>query len=293
MPAYFPAGRRARLAPGNLSGGSQRVQPATWTVFTRCNFGLLAPAAKQAHLFEPLQRAVERAVCGEEAPIRVVRDLFRQFVAMEFLDAAAPQQRRAGANRLLEGQQRSRLPSHRDNYRQIYAYYVKLSKRPAAADIPNVVRPRVALLALALTSGACVDAEPTACDGFADRKLAIGAQEYRACATEIMDALDALEKPLRAIVANKASSDQRDECRRAYEKLRLRIRRTGIEDDYRSMRPGTVIVKWSNGSVSSFNSAAFQALVQYGAVRAYPNSDNFAQGVRAHEEARRHYRAIR
>jgi hypothetical protein len=148
-------------------------------------------------------------------------------------------------------------------------------------------------IALALAGSACVDSEPTACDGFADRKLAINAAEYRGCAGEIMDALDAIEKPLRAIVAGKASADERDASRRAYEKLRWRIRRTGIEDDYRSMRPGTVIVKWSDRSVSAFNSAAFTASVQYGAVLAYPSADNFAQGVRAHEEARRYYRAIR
>jgi hypothetical protein len=152
---------------------------------------------------------------------------------------------------------------------------------------------RYALLALSVAAAACVDAEPTACDGFADRKLAINAAEYRACAGEILDALDATEKPLRVIVAGKASRDDRDTGRRAYEKLRLRIRRTGIEDDYRSMRPGSTIVKWSDGSVDAFNHMAFEALVQYGAVLAYPSADNFAQGVRAHEEARRRYRAIR
>ena len=152
---------------------------------------------------------------------------------------------------------------------------------------------RCVLGLVVLAGAACVGSEPTACDGFADRKLAINAAEYRACAGEIMGALDAAEKPLRAIVAGKAASDERDACRRAYEKLRLRIRRTGIENDYRSIRPGTVILKWSDGNVSAFNSAAVTAWVQYGAVLAYPNADNFAQGVRAHEEARRYYRAIR
>ena len=156
-----------------------------------------------------------------------------------------------------------------------------------------MLNPRFAIVVLVLAAAACAGAEPTACDSFADRKLAINAAEYRACAAEIMAALDATEKPLRAIVAGKADAGDRDVCRRAYEKLRLRIRRTGIEDDYRSMRPGTVIVKWSDASVSAFNSAAVTAWVQYGAVLAYPNADNFAQGVRAHEEARRYYRAIR
>lgn len=154
-------------------------------------------------------------------------------------------------------------------------------------------RRHLAILPLLLVAGACGDAGPTACDGFADRALAISAAEYRGCAGEILDALDALEQPLRAIVADTADDDQRDAASHAYEQLRTRIRRTGIESDYRSMRPGTTIVKWPNGPVSAFNSAAFTASVQYAAVRAYPNKDNLAQGVRAHEEARRHYRAMR
>jgi len=135
--------------------------------------------------------------------------------------------------------------------------------------------------------------ETTACDGFADRKLAISAAEYRGCAGEILAALDAIEPPLRVLVSNTASNDQRDASREAYGKLKTRIRRTGIEADYRSMRPGTVIIKWPDGPVSAFNSAAFTAMVQYGAVLSYPNADNFGQGVRAHEDARRYYRALR
>lgn len=135
-------------------------------------------------------------------------------------------------------------------------------------------------------------AEPTACDGFADRKLAITAAEYRGCASEILDALDAIEPPLRAIVAGTATGDQHDASRRAYHKLRTRIRRTGIEADYLSMRPGTVIIKWADGSVSAFNHAAFTAWVQYGAVLAFPSADNFGQGVRAHDDARRYYRSM-
>jgi hypothetical protein len=140
---------------------------------------------------------------------------------------------------------------------------------------------------------ACGAGEPTACDGFEDRKLAISAAEYRACAGEILDSLDAIEPPLRAIVAGRASDEERDAARQAYGKLRTRIRRTGIEADYGSMNPGTVIIKWPAGPVSSFNSAAVTAKVQYAAVLSYPNADNFGQGLRAHEDARRYYRAIR
>jgi hypothetical protein len=148
------------------------------------------------------------------------------------------------------------------------------------------------LLVLLLVSG-CSTGEPTACDGFADRKLAITGAEYRACAGEILAALDAIEPPLRAIVSERVKGDERDAARQAYSKLRTLIRRTGIEADYRSMRPGTVIIKWPDGPVSAFNQAAFTATVQYMAVLSYPNSDNFGQGVRAHDEARRYYNRIR
>jgi hypothetical protein len=153
----------------------------------------------------------------------------------------------------------------------------------------TIVR-RLLIIASLLPGASACAGEPTACDGFADRSLAITPAEYRACAGEILAALDETERPLRAIVTDKASGEERDAARRGYQKLRTRIRRTGIEADYRSTRPGTDIIKWPSGPVSAFNSAAFHASVQYGAVLAYPNADNFGQGVRAHEEARRFYR---
>lgn len=156
----------------------------------------------------------------------------------------------------------------------------------------TMLRRHAALAAFLLATSAC-GGEPTACDGFDERTLGITASEYRACAGEILVALDEIEAPLRAIVAGTATDDQRSAARGAYRKLRTRIQRTGIEADYRSMQPGTAIVKWPSGAVSDFNSAAFTASVQYGAVLAYPSADNFGQGVRAHEQARRYHRAMR
>ena len=151
----------------------------------------------------------------------------------------------------------------------------------------------IALLTVLVVIPGCGTDEPTACEGFADRKLAITSAEYRGCAGQILEALDSIEPPLRAIVADRANDEDRNTARRAYRTLRTLIGQTGIEDDYRSMRPGTVIIKWPNGPVSSFNSAAVTASVQYMAVLAYPNRDNFAQGVKAHENARRSYNGIR
>ena len=152
--------------------------------------------------------------------------------------------------------------------------------------------PRLAGLALLCLLSGCAMGEPTACDGFADRKLGIKVAEYRDCAGEILAALDAIEPPLRAIVAERGTEDDRRAARQAYNKWAMLIRRTGIESDYWS-RPEALTLKWSEGPLSAFNSGAFHAGVQYIAVLSHPNTDNFDQGVRAHEQARRSYREMR
>lgn len=151
---------------------------------------------------------------------------------------------------------------------------------------------RLAGLALLCLLSGCATDEPTACDGFADRKLGIKVAEYRDCAGEILAALDAIEPRLQAIVAERGTDDDRREARQAYKKLAILIRKTGIESDYRS-RPEALTMKWPEGPISAFNSGAVHASVQYMAVLNYPNADNFGQGVRAHEQARRCYREMR
>ena len=138
---------------------------------------------------------------------------------------------------------------------------------------------------------ACAGGEPSACEGFADRELGITGEEYRPCAGEILAALDALQPRLQAVVAGDSAAP--DETRSGYRELRDLLGETGIESDYRSMESSTVIVKWPDGAAREFNSAAFEAVVQYGAVLAYPNDDNLRQGVDAHERARRAYGRIR
>ncbi len=147
-------------------------------------------------------------------------------------------------------------------------------------------------LALFLLACRGEPAEQSACQGFADRKLGITGAEYQPCATQILAALDSLQPHLQAMIDADADGPGRDAARQAYGRLRALVRQTGIEDDYRSFRPGTVIVKWPDGEVAAFNSAVFEAMVQYMAVLGHPNEDNFGQGKRAHEEARRYYRQI-
>lgn len=149
-----------------------------------------------------------------------------------------------------------------------------------------------ALLPVLLLGQACVRAEATPCDAFANRKLGVTGAEYRACAGEILAALDALEPPLRAVVQKRASRDESEAARRAYERLRLLIRRTGIERDFMG-DSGTIAMKWPERAVREFNSAAFHASAQYGSALGYPNEDNFGQGLQAHDDARRSYDAIR
>ena len=83
------------------------------------------------------------------------------------------------------------------------------------------------------------------------------------------------------------------EARAHFRELRTLLAETGIESDYRSMRSSTVIVKWPDGATRTFNSAALNAAVQYGAVLAFPDEDAFRQGVKTHDEARRAYNQIR
>src|SRR5512133_2123883 len=108
-------------------------------------------------------------------------------------------------------------------------------------------------LTLWLAAAGCGTMERTACDGFADRKLAITSAEYRACAGEILAALDAIEPPLRAVVFDSTPKDtDRQAARGAYAKLRTRIRRTGMESDFWGTS-ATIMIKWPDAAVSAFN----------------------------------------
>ena len=148
------------------------------------------------------------------------------------------------------------------------------------------------LRALALVSlAACGSGESTACDGFAERNLAIVSSEYRPCAGEILAELDALRPLLEELVAE--GTTDAAAARGHYESLEDRVDATGIMDDYRSMRPSTVVVKWPETSTREFNQAAFDAMVRYQAVLAFPSEDVLGQGIRAHDQARRAYAGIR
>lgn len=163
---------------------------------------------------------------------------------------------------------------------------------PRVSKHASLARAGVVLLPVFLVVQACVKAESTRCDGFANRKLAVTGAEYQACAGEILAALDALEPPLRAVAQERASREEQEAARQAYARLRMLIRRTGMERDFMG-DSGTIAMKWPEAAVQGFNRAAFHAAVQYGSALGYPNEDNFDQGSRAHDDARRYYYAIR
>ena len=142
-----------------------------------------------------------------------------------------------------------------------------------------------------LLVGACAGRESSACDGFAERDLAILSAEYRPCAGEILAELDALRPLLEGTVAGETSDA--GAARRHYESLEDRVDATGIMDDYRSMRPSTVVVKWPETSTRTFNEAAIDAMVRYQAVLAFPSEDVLGQGIRSHDQARQAYDGMR
>jgi hypothetical protein len=138
---------------------------------------------------------------------------------------------------------------------------------------------------------ACGSASSDVCETFADRDLGVTGAEYRPCAGAILAELDSIRPKLEALAAGDAAGA--DGANTQYRALRTLVEDTGIFDDYRSMRSSTVIVKWPEAPTREFNSAAFDATIQYGAVLAHPNDDNLRQGVKAHEVARRAYARMR
>jgi hypothetical protein len=150
---------------------------------------------------------------------------------------------------------------------------------------------RLRALALVFLAACGGGGQSSACDGFAERNLAILVSEYRSCAGEILAELDALRPLLEELVAGETPDAA--SARSHYESLEERIDATGIMDDYRSMRPSTVVVKWPEASTRAFNQAAFDAMVRYQAVLAFPSEDVLGQGIRAHDQARQAYDGMR
>lgn len=74
--------------PRSFPGSGQRVQAPWRAAFFRRRLGILPAALEHAHLLEASERAIERAVRGEQLRVGVFLQPFRQLVAMKLRDAA-------------------------------------------------------------------------------------------------------------------------------------------------------------------------------------------------------------
>ena len=121
----FPHGGRrrpARLQGGRLAGRGERVQPPAGTIFAGGDLRIFPPAREQSHRFEAAERAVERAVGGQQAAIGDIAQMPGELIAVEFRPAVTKEIHGGGANGHLEGNETAWLSTHRRDYKQIYAY---------------------------------------------------------------------------------------------------------------------------------------------------------------------------
>jgi len=164
-------------------------------------------------------------------------------------------------------------------------------------------RPAIAraLLTACLTVLSCLAAGcdgsaagPSACDGLADKKVAITRTDYSACAGEILDTLQALEEPLRRLVDGDASA--RVPAQSASRRLSHLMGQVGFQADaWREVQGGAgrAIERWPDAGMRGFNAEVVNAAAQFRAVLAYPNQDNLQQGIRLNAEARNAYSRFR
>jgi len=137
-------------------------------------------------------------------------------------------------------------------------------------------------------------AGPTACDGLADRTLAITRTDYSACAGEILGALEEFEGPLQRFVAGDAAA--KDPAESASRRLAHLMRQVDLQADaWREVKGGAgrTVERWPDASMREFNSDVVNASAQLNAALRFPNQDNLQQGSRLHAGARNAYSRFR
>jgi len=143
--------------------------------------------------------------------------------------------------------------------------------------------------ALLILSGGCAGpaAAPSACDGLANKTLAITRADYGKCAGEILETLDEFESSLRRFVDGDAAS--KDPAASASRRLAHLIREVDSQADaWREVKGGAglTVQRWPDASMRGFNAAVINAAAQFNAALRFPNQDNFQQGARLHAQAR-------
>ena len=148
-------------------------------------------------------------------------------------------------------------------------------------------------LALATCFAGCerLAAEPSACDGLSEKTLGITSAEYSPCARELLAALEALEDPLRLLVLH-GDGTARAEAKTAYRRLDRLMDQVGFRADlWREAREGAgaTVERWPDANTKIFNLGVRSAAAQFKAALHHPDEENFTEGSRQHEEARRAY----
>jgi hypothetical protein len=154
----------------------------------------------------------------------------------------------------------------------------------------------VYLLVIFILSTGCVvqPVEPTACDGLAEKTLGITRADYSACAGELLDAMDDLERPLRRYV--RGDGDAKVDAVNANRRLRHLMRQVGFQADiYREVGGGIsrTIERWPDTRMQVFNQEVTHAAAHYRSALGFPNDDNFQEGRRTHKSAKRTYARFR
>src|SRR5687767_5060649 len=111
-PGRFRRGDAFRSLERLFAGACQGVEAAAGTVLARDDMRILPAALEQAHALEARQRAVERAVRREQFRVGGFADAFGDFVAVEFVHAAAAQCCGRVADREFQRHELTWFPSH-------------------------------------------------------------------------------------------------------------------------------------------------------------------------------------
>ncbi len=144
------------------------------------------------------------------------------------------------------------------------------------------------VLACSVLSLACLGsaAEQTACRGLSEKTVGITGEEFRPCATEIIAALDTLQRQLRHM--SQGDSTARPQARETSRTLNRLLRQVDAK------QPAALAkLRWPDQATGSFYSYARVAAQNYSGTLRRWDDGSFREGSRLHAKARGSYQQIR
>jgi methylthioribose-1-phosphate isomerase len=150
-----------------------------------------------------------------------------------------------------------------------------------------VKAPSILVFASLSVSLACVEStvEQTSCRGLSEKTVGITGEEFRPCATEIMAALDTLQRQLRHM--SQGDSTARPQARETSRRLSRLIRQVDAKE------PAAIAkLRWSEEATRSFYSYARVAAQNYSGTLKRWDDGSFREGSRLHAKARSSYQQI-